>query len=391
MSQVTHRRSVTYEAALADWPGPDVGRLLAAFALSHADRIPLFELGVFSPSLEAVLGRTPEGGLVGAHTPAERVAYERARQAPDEPRLVAEYPQPLSTLTISPRDYVELCAKAGMDAVLVQVSWTGLHSAIASRGEVRDWSDVEAMVAPPDMAYVRAYVQRYLDATAGTNVGVGVAVHSCLAKTYEALGFENFALLLYDDPALVRHLMDAFAEYGTAVAETVADMPISFFWVLDDLADSHGLLVHPDVLEALWVGRTARILAPVQRRGLPVVYHCDGRLDGVLPLALRLGFSAIQPVQATCNDIFQMKRDAGDRICLMGNIDIGGVLAFGSEDEVDTDVRRHMGGLADGGGYVLGSSHSITSAVPPQNYLAMIAAGLAWGTYADPRHARPSR
>jgi hypothetical protein len=376
--------SVGDDVSSSDQRSPDIGRLLAALAGTHADRVPLFELGVQSPSLEAVLGWSPRAGLVGVHTTADRVAYEQsAVPAAFQPRIVGEYPQPLSTLTISPTDYVEFCRKAANDALLVQVTWTGLHSAIAARGEFGGWDDLASMVPPPDMGYVRQYVQRYVDAAAQTNLGVGVAVHSCFARTYEALGFENFAYLLYDDRPLVEHLMDVYTAYAVAVAETVADMPIAFFWLLDDLADSHGLLVHPDVIEALWVQRTARILAPIRARNLPIVYHCDGRLDRVIPFALRLNVSAIQPIQANCNDIYRIKADVGDRLCLMGNVDIAGVLAFGSEEQVASDVRSHIDRLGVGGGYVLGSSHSITSGVKPANYVAMIRAGLEFGGYAS--------
>jgi uroporphyrinogen decarboxylase len=212
-------------------------------------------------------------------------------------------------------------------------------------------------------------------------VGVAAWVHSCFARTYELLGFENFALKLFDDRKLIEHLMDMFTNYSRSVAEMVAEMEIAVFWIADDLADNRSLLISPRMIEELWLPRTKHILAPIKAKGIPIAYHCDGNLTDVLPLALRLGVNAIQPFQANCNDIYAFKKKYGDRICLMGNMDLSGPLAFGTPADVAAETKQHLEGLAPGGGYVAGSSHSITTAVKPENFLAMVQTVIECGAY----------
>jgi len=63
-------------------------------------------------------------------------------------------------------------------------------------------------------------------------------------------------------------------------------------------------------------------------------------------------------------DIFKMKESYGKKIALHGNIDLAGVLAYGTPDEVSADVIQHLEKLSIGGGYVCASSHNITESVP---------------------------
>jgi uroporphyrinogen decarboxylase len=359
---------------------PDVQRLLAALKHRAGDRVPVLEMQVFSPTLDHVIGHSL-GGKAEDATPIGRAAMEHGGRGAVEPQFFFQYPQPVNNLTVTPEEYATFCQRSSIDAMVVWLSWSGLHEFIGTRGEYSDWGDLEKMVPAPDMAAVRDHLNRYIDVARGTNLGVGAIVHGCYARASEAIGFENLALKLYDDRAFVEKVLDTFTEYAVHVAETVADMDISFFWLFDDIADNNGCQISPAMLEALWSPRTERILAPIRAKGLPVVYHCDGNLRDVIPMALRLGIDAIQPIQPNCNDIYAIKKQFGDRLCLIGNLDIGGVLAFGTPADVTADAREHISRLGPGGGYVLGSGHSITAEIPPANFVSMVNAAVRFGRY----------
>ena len=80
-------------------------------------------------------------------------------------------------------------------------------------------------------------------------------------------------------------------------------------------------------------------------------------------------------------DIAEVKRQFGQYLCLIGNIDLGGSLTMGTPEQVHADVRQRIRELAPGGGYMVGSSNSVTSYVPLANYKALIDAVLKWGRY----------
>ena len=89
----------------------------------------------------------------------------------------------------------------------------------------------------------------------------------------------------------------------------------------------------------------------------------------------------MHPIQPNCNDIYAYKKEYGSDLCLIGNIDLAGVLTFGTPAEVRKDTIKHIDALAPGGGYVVASSHSVTDDVPPENYQAMIQAAWEQGRY----------
>jgi uroporphyrinogen decarboxylase len=80
-------------------------------------------------------------------------------------------------------------------------------------------------------------------------------------------------------------------------------------------------------------------------------------------------------------DIAEVKRRYGDRVCLIGNIDCGELLSWGTPQQVTRTVRDTIRQAAPGGGYIMSSSNTIHSSVKPENYRAMIAATHHYGTY----------
>ncbi len=98
-------------------------------------------------------------------------------------------------------------------------------------------------------------------------------------------------------------------------------------------------------------------------------------------MIIDLGFCSLNPIEPYGMDIFDIKRRFGSRLCLVGNIDIAGALAFGNPDEVREDVRRHLGALAPGGGYVCATSHSVIDDIPPANFRALVSAVHHLGRY----------
>ena len=123
------------------------------------------------------------------------------------------------------------------------------------------------------------------------------------------------------------------------------------------------------------------MLSPIREKGIPIYMHCCANLTDLIPIIIDMGVTAIHPVQPNCNDIFGLKRQYSGKMSFVGNLDLAGVLSFGSPADVAEQARKNIAGLAPGGGYVMASSHSITDDVPPENYLAMIETAQKHGTY----------
>ena len=69
------------------------------------------------------------------------------------------------------------------------------------------------------------------------------------------------------------------------------------------------------------------------------------------------------------------------KITFRGGIDEQHLLPMGSPEEIDAEVKRVIGILAPGGGYLPMSSHVIQQDTPPGNVMAMYAAIRKYGRY----------
>ena len=75
-----------------------------------------------------------------------------------------------------------------------------------------------------------------------------------------------------------------------------------------------------------------------------------------------------------------MKRTYGDRLCLLGNVDLN-LLGMGSPDAVDREVRELIRDVGPGGGYIVTSGNSLAGYLLPENVLALSKAVQKYGRY----------
>jgi len=113
------------------------------------------------------------------------------------------------------------------------------------------------------------------------------------------------------------------------------------------------------------------------------VYHTDGAVITFMEDLIDMGVDALNPVQSSATGMAtdRLKARYGDRICFWGGVDTQSVLPSGTVDDVRSEVRRRIGDLGTGGGYVVASVHNIQVDVPMENILAMADAALEFGAY----------
>ncbi len=330
---------------------PDIKRLLKAFKREIPDRVPNFEFIIDQRNVEAILGRKITG-------------------------------------VMTPEDRLEIAQKIGMDAVGFGIVWGfGRVEATASdgsrhylTGNVKDWADLKGY-KPQNIDRSIEYLERCIRATRNTDIGVWIYIHSVFDSALLAMGYQDFMLKLHDDLKFVEKLMDMALEFYQMVVERVIKYDISFLHVADDIGQKTGLMIQPESFRELWVGRTKKLIKPIREKRIPLSFHSDGGYEEIIPDLIDLGFCALNPIEPLAMDIYKLKEKYGNRLCLVGNIDIAGPLAFGTPEEVQSEVKEHITRLAPGGGYVCSSSHSIVDAIPPENFRAMVDAIHTYGRY----------
>ncbi len=194
------------------------------------------------------------------------------------------------------------------------------------------------------------------------------------------MGMEGFCYALYEQPRLIKRLYDRIWSIQSRLVQRVLEFEVVGGVVHpDDLAYAEALIVSPAHLREYvfpwyrWCGSLVR------DRGLLYGFHSDGKLYPVLDDIVACGFHALHPIEPKAMDIVEVKRRIGDRLCLLGNIDLDRFLARGTPQEVDDEVRRKIESIGGDGGYCVGSSNSVTAYVPLANYNAMREAAFRYG------------
>lgn len=212
---------------------------------------------------------------------------------------------------------------------------------------------------------------------------------SFFLRCCELRGWENFYVDLAGNTEFAEALMDRYLEYRLAVAERalqeIGDNVDIVMVTSDDLAGTDSLLISPAIYRALIKPRQQRTFDFFRARtGAKLYYHTDGAMVPLLPDLIELGVEAFNPVQvsaAEMGDTRRLKREFGDKLTFWGAIDTHRALPYGSPAEVREEVRRRIGDLGPGGGYVVCPVHNIQPEVPPENIVAMYDSAYELGRY----------
>jgi uroporphyrinogen decarboxylase len=195
------------------------------------------------------------------------------------------------------------------------------------------------------------------------------------------MGIERFWTTLGEDPALVIALLEKLQALQIVAIEQALERPgIGAFLLDDDLGHATGLLENPRFLRQHVFPFYKRIGERVHGKGLPLLMHSDGKVNRIIPDLIACGLDALHPIEPKAMDIASLKQQYGDRLALLGNIDVD-LLTRGSPDEIRADVQARIRQVGPGGGYAIGSSNSIPDYVPVENYRALVAASLEFGRY----------
>ena len=331
-------------------------RVLAALRREEPDRVPYCELWVDRP-LAARLADW--GGRDAEFTELESNPYTI-----DEVKTLAE--------------------SLGMDNIFYVLrapvfADTGVGAdgrAFYGHGQITCEADLERMVLPDphdDALYAEAaaFAEQKGDYAAWLVTRVGIF------STIISMGLEGFSIALHENRPLVEAVLDRYTDWSVAVAEHVSALGFDVYASTDDMAFKSAPFFSPQVFRDLVLPRYRRVGEVL---GLPWIIHSDGNLRPFVDDLLTLGIAGLHPNEKGAMDIRAMKRDYGDRLCLLGNVDLN-LLGLASPEEVDAEVRGLIRDIAPGGGYIVTSGNSLASYLKPENCRAMAQAVRKYGQY----------
>ncbi len=200
--------------------------------------------------------------------------------------------------------------------------------------------------------------------------------------TWEAFGFETFTKLLYERYDFIDEVFQNREDFAIGLLEHVAKRDVEYMWIYDDYGYKTGPFISPRYFDKLIFPRLKNIVNFAHKNGIKIILHSCGNLNKILNKIVETGIVGLNPLEpAASMDPFQIKKEHGDKITLIGNVDPIHLLAKGTPEMVEAYVKKLIKYCAPGGGLIVSSGHSINPSVSYENYRAMIEAVKKFGTY----------
>ncbi len=215
------------------------------------------------------------------------------------------------------------------------------------------------------------------------NFFIGCDVSPCAFEMYWRLrGMEDAMLDMAGDPELAYEMLGRCADFSIALGiEACERFALDWFWTGDDVAGQHKMMMSPKLWRELIKPHLKRAIDVGKSRGLPVAFHCCGTPRPIIPELIEIGVDVLNPIQCNCPGMnpAELKKEFGESLAFMGGVDTQGLLPRGSADEVRRYTEELIATMtADGGGYILAASHTVSPETPDENIFAMYeAAGIS--------------
>ena len=336
-------------------------RVLTALACEQPDRVPRVEFGIDLALARQLL---PPGSLSAKVGAGSAACLEHNLLSAEESKAIARRLH-LDNISYTLRAPVYAHRREGADG-----------RPFYADGMIRGPDDLGLLSLPDpydDALYAEAaeFARQKDDFAACfvTRIGIFPAMLS--------LGMRNFSYALYDDLQFVETVVDTYCDWSAVVAERVCQLGFDIYLSTDDMAHKQGPFFSPKVFRELVLPRYRRV---AERITLPWVVHTDGNVLPFVQDFIDLGVAGLHPIEKGAMDIRQVKRDFAGRICLLGNVDLN-MLALGTTEDVDREVRLLIRDVGPGGGYIVASGNSLASYLDPDNVVALSEAVLKYGAY----------
>lgn len=175
------------------------------------------------------------------------------------------------------------------------------------------------------------------------------------------IGYENVFRLYYDDPDLIKDILQHLTTLWISIWEEVmsqVEIDCAHFW--EDMCDTRGPIISPNTFKEFMSPCYKRITDFLKGKGVKVILmDCDGNVNKLIPLILEAGVTGLYPMETKAGmDVVKVRKNYPK--LQMG----GGVpkhdIALGKK-RID-EILEPINATLDLGGYIPFGDH----AIPPE-------------------------
>jgi len=358
-------------------------RVLTALDFKEPDRVPITELDIDLPLMEAITGK--------------RVRIATSLQT----QVISDPAQERKRIDLKRECY----EKVDFDLFTVDLSapadWTptinpdGTMTDLWGRvlrldEETRAWvpyttiftspEDFEAFPLPDPTAPGWTYSAEYAKEVIGETMAIASFIRDPFAHAWEMFTPTNFVRWMYQHPPFIKRVLNQLTAFNVEIIKRLAEAGVDLIISGGDYCEAKGPMVPLTFFHDVIFPCLKTQVDAANRRGLKFIKHTDGNINPFLnELADILdGLHSLDPSAGV--DIAQVKKKYGDKLILIGNVSVDH-LALSSRAAVVEETKRCIRDASPGGGHILSSSNSWAAGAKLENCLAMVETAKQYGVY----------
>ncbi len=199
-------------------------------------------------------------------------------------------------------------------------------------------------------------------------VGMGGGHLGLYSASRDLFGEENLLVMYYDDPQLIRDLLDHLIDLWIAIFERILkDVKVDCALILEDMAYKNGPMISPQMVREFMVPAYKKVTSFLRDNGVDIILlDTDGDCWKLIPLFLEAGITGLYPFEVQAGmDVVEVRK-AFPRLQIMGGIDKR-VLAL-DRGVVEEELSYKLPFMLERGGYIPCADHLIPPDAKWENF-----------------------
>ncbi len=335
-------------------------RTICAFEHRKADRLPVFDIVNKPDMYEDLLG---EENYESSGRKAVRLAKKLGMDA------VTVHSAPYTCLIPkrsgfdSPNTFTD---RFGIKCKVTDTSWPlGMAYDPLEADEEFLERIRNAEITEEDVREVKEAIEE-----ANGEIAVFGSVRGTFGFLFIALGLENMTVALYEDPELLKEIIEAADAFWTKLGLKLIELGCDALYVANDLGMNGKTLISPAQLREFFFPSLKKQIAAWKAAGGRVLFHSCGNCDAVVEDLADMGIDALNNIQVRSGmNLASVKERIGDRVAIVGNVDATGIMCGSDKSKITEAIKTVVDTAGQDGGLIIATDHSFHEGIPTENVL----------------------
>lgn len=216
------------------------------------------------------------------------------------------------------------------------------------------------------------FPENFDDIASQCNVGdyvvrIGKYPFGLFGTIRELMGVEEFLVAFYENPELIKDMMDYLTDFWIRIYEIAASkVKIDWIHIWEDMSGKTGSMISPKLVKEFMIPNYRKITEFAKKNNIPIIsVDTDGNCEELVPIFMEAGINLIFPFEVNSGSDINEYRKKYPSLGIMGGIDKM-ELSMGFQ-EIDNELER-VRSVFEKTGYIPMLDHGIPPEVSWVNF-----------------------